>query len=474
MRGGLSVEVRKSAESSTWYNATVLDVIGDNIRVAFEDDVWPSREVPASLVRQCPPASADEAFTPKEKDVVEVAVAATEASPSGWSLGRVKKIKNKVFYFVTFEGAQRTTQDVIVEREGLRKVNDAQGIDPAALVRKLIPVDRGLHTWIRSQDSLGCLKDVATRTSLLAATCAAGRPDARGPPKVSLVGDERSVALAEKLLVEIHFKNQAKMQRFHEHREKLMEQIRQLEQQYSKQHREVFTVENGFIGRIIGTKGTNIIRIREELEVEVHIAEAKGGGKRDSTTITVTGPSAEAVSKAREQMEYVTAKVHIEPDQVGWIVGKGYQNLQDIQRKAELQYARYDDKSNSIEFCGLRSQVENAKLMVSVHRDYLAVYQDMSEERRTIQQQFAELDRTDKGYGKKGKGKSGKKGKGKGASQNGEAHDEAEGHWEDEDAGGEVAEATQQPEVGRGGGRGGAGRGVRKGAGGYARKGQAA
>merc|ERR1711915_899538 len=47
--------------------------------------------------------------------------------------------------------------------------------------------------------------------------------------------------------------------------------------------------------------------------------------------------------------------------------------------------------------------------MISVHRDYLMVYQDMGEEDRAIQQQFAELDELD------GKGSRSRKGKGKGA-----------------------------------------------------------
>ena len=65
--------------------------------------------------------------------------------------------------------------------------------------------------------------------------------------------------------------------------------------------------------------------------------------------------------------------------------------------------SRYDDKSKTLELCGLRSQarnalglrlspgqkvsaskVEDAKLMISVHREYLPVYKDMDEARISV------------------------------------------------------------------------------------------
>lgn len=395
------MEVRKQEGSSTWYNAFVVELQGDNIVVGFEDDIWPRREVPASLVRRRP-LQTSEQFFPQVNEAVEVSVPQSESNPGGWSLGRIKTIKNRWFYFVSFEGASKSTQDVIVEKENLRKVNDLPPMDPAGLVRKLISVDRGLHTWIRSRDSLGCLNDVVMRASLLSAN-ATTTANVRGPPKVSVIGDATAVELAEKLLFEIHFKNQTKMQRFHEHREKLMEQIKHLEQRWNRQHREELTVDPAFVGRIIGSKGANIKKLREELEVEIHIVDATGG--YEHTTITITGQNAASVAKAREQMEYITVRIPVEPDQVGWLVGKGYENLQEIQKKADLHYLRYDDKAGAIEICGLASQVEDAKLMISVHQEYLSVYQDMSEERRTINQQFDDLDRS-KGK-RKGKGKGG-------------------------------------------------------------------
>jgi len=446
--GGQTVEVRKSAESATWYIASVVDVAKDLVRVSFEKDVWPVKEVPINLVRMAPPASDNENFSPKVDDKVEVHVPATESSPPGWSQGRVKTIKSKDFYFVTFESAHRAMQDTIVERESLRRPSSSPALDPSTLTRKLIPVERGLHGWISSDDSKGCLTNVAAKASLLAAACTSGT---RASPKVLLIGDARAVHLAEKLLVDIHFKNQMKMQLFHEQREYYMRQLKWYEEWNGGSHKEVFTVDSSFAGKIIGKGGENVRRIRDEFGVEVKVVASQHDW--NETVVTVTGESAEDVKKARDQMEYVHCRIEIEPDQVGWIVGKGYSNLHDIQTKAELQYVRFDDKTSSIELGGLRQQVEDAKLMVSVHRGYLDVYRDMSNEQRTLSQQFAELDRSKGGKGKGG----GRSGRGRGRGRGGADEEE-----DDED------EAENRPPLrgGRGGGQEGGGKGGKGGKGG--------
>merc|ERR1719238_2720297 len=132
-----AVEVRKNDKATTWYNARILDVSSEPnnlIKVGFENKIWADREVPASCVRNCPLDKCDPgSFDPQVGEVVEVRVNASDNNPSGWSLGRVKNIKNS-FHFISFEGATRT-QDLIVEKEVLRKVNKQLPIDSSKLQR---------------------------------------------------------------------------------------------------------------------------------------------------------------------------------------------------------------------------------------------------------------------------------------------------------------------------------------------------
>mmetsp|Transcript_71488 Transcript_71488/g.128687 ORF Transcript_71488/g.128687 Transcript_71488/m.128687 type:complete len:522 (-) Transcript_71488:63-1628(-) len=401
---GAAVEVRKNPKSTTWYNAVLLDINGENIRVGFEDDIWPSREVPACSVRRCPEEHSGDDFDPNVDEVVEVMVSASESNPSGWALGRVKTIKNS-FYFIGFAGTQKGKQDLIVERNALRRANSESLVDLSTMVRRCIPVDPELHLWINSQDSLGCLSHVQNKGRLLVANCTHVEPGAKRDPEVLLIGGEREVDLGEKLL-QLHFKNQIEMQRFHEQREQLMERLAERRQWYSAQHQEVFTVEQNLVGRLIGKKGENIRDIRDRHGVEIHIEETESWEKRPAT-VTVTGETAESVKAAREDLEFVSVRIDVDKDQVGWILGKGYSTIMEIARKTDLHHARYDDKTSSLELCGLRHQVEDAKLLISVHKEYLSVYQDMDEEQHAIQQSFEQLE------GAEWKGKGGGKSKSK-------------------------------------------------------------
>merc|ERR1712060_305377 len=118
-----------------------------------------------------------------------------------------------------------------------------------------------------------------------------------------------------------------------------------------------------------------------------------------------------------------------------------------------------------------RHQVEDAKLLISVHREYLQVYQDMDEEQHAIQESFNQLDGTSGGKNGKGRGR-GNRGGGGGNSWKGDSdanggysgewkHDETDGHNGKNRAQAEDWQETQ--------GRGGKG-GQRRGGGGRGRK----
>mmetsp|Transcript_107828 Transcript_107828/g.292343 ORF Transcript_107828/g.292343 Transcript_107828/m.292343 type:complete len:522 (+) Transcript_107828:181-1746(+) len=418
-----------------------------------------------SASRRPPSAHQAQGFDPQVDSAVEVLHPATEEAPSGWQLGRVTDIKNKCFYFVTFEATQRSAGEKsppprIVELGSLRKASATTSIDAKELTRRQVPVDKILHEWVRSEDFAGCLQDVQLKSGLLAVSCNhATDPVAKGQPKISLLGDVHAVDLGEKLLRDIHFKQQTLMQHFNEQREKMLAHLRELQEEWNTQKKECFPVQTQFVGRIIGKEGSNIKRIRDEHDVEIWVPKESHS---DETWITVTGKTAEAARKAREEMEFMTVKIEVEPGQVGFFVGKQYGNLREISDKCELAYARFDDKTTSIELCGLSHQVEAAKMMIMVHRDYLPVYKDMGQERDDIQAQFAELDEQDfKGKGKKSKGKEKKgeqslnrpseskgAGKGKDKEENkGKGKDTGKSKGEDIDKG----KAGKDKEKGKGG-----------------------
>jgi len=306
------VEVRKSPKSTTWYNAEIINVKGDSIHVAFLDNVWPSRDTPAQSVRRRPQVEEeDDAFDPQVEDVVEVFFPASETNPSGWSLGSVSSIKTS-FYFIGIVGNQRGPQDFIVERGSLRPCSTEPPLEEAQLSRRIVKVPRDLQEWVRSQDSLGCLSHVQKCGELLVAHCLMPEPGSKDPATILLVGDDHNLDLGEKLLAQIHFKNQQEMQKFHVQRERLLQRLEEWKQWFSTRNAEAFSVDQALVGLIVGKKGANINQVRDKYSVEVNVQDQKSGD--GNSTVTIIGDTAEAVRKAREELEYITERLELKPE----------------------------------------------------------------------------------------------------------------------------------------------------------------
>lgn len=394
---GTHVEVRKNAKSTTWYNAFAIDAHDRSVLVRFEDDVWPQREVATNLVRRRPRAT--DVFEAKTDDVVEVVLQASDSNPSGWVLGRIQNAKHS-FYFVTFVGV-KSCQEVIVEGAALRPCSGEQPLDETEYVKRNIPIgDAGLRDWIQTPDAQGCLSHVQKTTGVFIVKYE-DAPVLEGqnqdlPPDVSakvvLVGSKREVDAAERLLTLIHFKNQVDMQRYHALRDELLERLAEARRRNDALQREVFTVEKQLVGRVIGKGGENINKVRSRHGVEVDVRDGDQGRQEGFVTVVVTGGIAENVQKARDELEYVTDRIELQSEHVGWILGKGYQNILEIAKKTELTYARFDDKARRLELSGLKHQVDSARLLVEAHTGYLPKYQTMGAEYSDMQAKFEELD----------------------------------------------------------------------------------
>jgi hypothetical protein len=148
-----AVEVRKTGDSYTWFEARMIDVDLRQltVKVSFAAENWQPRVVPASLVRK--PGSSTASFDPKVGDLADVRIAGSWDSPPGWSRGRVRSIKGD-FFFMTFEDASSGARDLIVEKDALRPVCNQPSLDLSKLERALVPIEAQLRHWAGSEDAL--------------------------------------------------------------------------------------------------------------------------------------------------------------------------------------------------------------------------------------------------------------------------------------------------------------------------------
>jgi hypothetical protein len=417
------IEVQVDDEPNIWFVGAMVDINPKGrVTVRFEEDVWPQRDFAPSSVRRSVGAPAD--FSPMVGDEVEVKVGAVQGQPGGWAKGTVKQEKAG-FYFVTLAAVTSgRQQDQIFEREALRPVSNASPLNPTAYEREIVQVDQELHKWVQSQDAQGCFDQVLNKSNVSHVTC----DSSRATPVVVLLGDAKQTHRA-RLLLEVHFKHQKEIQRFHDRREEKLRQIEQKKALHALSYREEFTVDEEIVGLVIGAKGENIRKVQAEHGVDIHVDRYEtSNGSSATRKVKIVGQTKESVENARAAVEYLREYFQVEESMVGWTLGKARKNLVEFQEKTGITRLRWVPERSAIELCGLRVAIEDTLTLLEAHSQYYAVYKEMGREQENINESFVELGQLGpkggyKGSRPKGKGESWDDGKakGKGGKDDGKA-----------------------------------------------------
>jgi hypothetical protein len=442
------VEVKKNSESTTWYDAHILDINikGGYVTVSFDAGGWEDRDVPSALVRKRPVLSSPivSTFDPQVNDPIEVRIVAGNESPAGWALGRVKAIK-ATFYFIGFEG---TTRDLIVEKDSIRPVfnNKDLLIDLSKCVRSTVPVDHELFEWTESEDAISCLKQVQDKSGLLHVGIISNKHNNQVNYDIVLVGDDNAIRRA-KLLLSVHLKHQRDIQLFATRKDKKLKILQERKNKFEVLDSVEFNVDESLVGLIIGKGGENIQRVCKKFNVDVRVVDPTTGDDDEADTNTtpsterkagnskskgkgkgmrivrIFGSSMTAVEAARAELEYSNYEYKLTDNRaIGWVLGKKMTNIQEVSKKAGLHYARFNQDKMVIDLCGTTQSVDDAIMLLDSHMQYYDVYKDMDKEHLEMSRNFEAFDSGARNYGSYrdredgGKGK-GKGGKGKGVSR---------------------------------------------------------
>jgi len=497
------IEVRKSADSTTWYHAQLLDVCAGRAVVTFEGGVWPDREVPCFSVRARPTPSSGSQVVLQAGSCVEVLVDGSARSPMGWALGQLAgepRADGKV-------AVRIGTKEYAVNAEALRPVSTEPVLDPMVIVRRAVLVPAELRGWLPTQDARGCFEQVRATAGLgLAGAGSAtggilpGAATARGfangeihdaaaaslegqPTVVVLLGSEEATKRGE-MLLRVHLVHQQAVEAYHARRARKLEVLSALRERTEgggAAARVSFQVEAYLLGRTIGRAGEHLKRVGAECSVEIRIMD----GSDDSAprTVILLGDAEEDVQRAREELELIKSDFHIDEGRVGWVLSK----VTEISKTAGLAYpGKWNDDAKVVELYGTRQQIDDAVMLLDNHAEYFTVFEEMGRQRDEIQRSFEALDeaavavglapplgsrkgqKRGSGGGGRGRGR-GKKGGGGGTSGGEEDGAVAAGQ---DDADGEEAAMEKPEEVGDGEaderpasrGGGGGGRGASRGA----------
>jgi hypothetical protein len=297
---------------------------------------------------------------------------------------------------------------MIVEKPDLRVVSQVRHLNPKEFEREIVRVDPELHKWVMSPDAVGCFEHVINKSGVTNVAC-----DSSGKaPVVVLLGDARATHRA-KLLMEVHFKHQKEIQRFHDRREDKLKVLEQRKQAFAQAFREEFVIDEDCVGLVIGKSGENLRRIQEDHDVEVNVVRDK------PPKVRIIGNTKEAVENARAELDFHKESYDVEESMIGWVLGKNRKNLDEFKEKTGIVGLRWFAEKSHIELIGVKQQIEDTIMLLEGHSQYHSVYKEMNREQDSLQTSFAELGK----MGGKGGWKGGKKseaddkGKGKGSSK---------------------------------------------------------
>jgi len=471
VRSLASVEVRKNAEATTWYDAELRDVIGRRTVLSFAEGVWPTREVPCDSVRPAqpalePPAGSSLLDTLMQKvsqgDAVEFRVAASARNPPGWAIGKLLGFEAAGLLRVAIgHGYPETANNTLLLTPAMvRPVSVERVIDPLSTVRQVVWVEPMLRSWLGTPDARGCCELVQGVAGLglvgagsgargigLSATseAVANDDDSEQFDAVILLGPEASCRRGE-MLLRIHMMHQKEVEAFHERRRRKLKHLNEQLQLPEHVVHSSFDVAADLVGRTVGKGGVRAQRVEEEYGVEIRVVDGRREG--DPCHIRILGDDEKSVEKARDELELLCQDYPVDEDRVGWMLGKGKSNIQDMARKTGLAHLKWT--GTSLELCGSYRSLEDVVLLLDSHAEYYDVYQEMSRQNEEIERSFDALDVAAENAGLMDR-RRGPESKGRGKSR------EPQGRRKD-DAGAQAAPKQRPRSAGRksGAGKGGA------------------
>lgn len=387
------VEVVLPNVCGAFYKASIraLDIDTNTAVVSFQNNWQPTTTVQLSCIRY-PPKDTAVVQSLENGSQVEAYLPHKEGEEPGWWIGKISKNRGEL-YVVEFNDGHSTYTDIL-EKEKLRLPNKNPPLSDLEFSSKnyAIPVEiqdycktPGVHQKFR--EKIGAL--LVTYDSV--------------QQQLIVVASEQKCIEKANLLIDLHFKNLRTMFMLQSHNQEAQQKIQ--ESQKQKQHptgkfvEEVY-VPQSLLGIAIGREGNNVGAAR-------NIAGIISIDLDDSTsTFTIVGDSKRSVSEAREMLEYTVETISIPREYAGKVIGKKGNTIQGIMEKSRVLNVKImgDDeaKKKNVDtkdkvpfvFTGLKSSVENAKLMLEYHMEHLKTIEQLVEDREQLDQQLRQLQMT--------------------------------------------------------------------------------
>ncbi|KAK3254752.1 hypothetical protein CYMTET_36044, partial [Cymbomonas tetramitiformis] len=149
-------------------------------------------------------------------------------------------------------------------------------------------------------------------------------------------------------------------------KERLQEERNRVENEIQSGLRVEFPVDPEVLGMLIGTQGANVRKVTNECGVDRVVVD------RDRAVVRIVGKTKEDVARARRALEVCSVEVAVPENQMGHIVGRSRQNIQEMKDRTGVQSIQVEDKRSCLRLLGTRPAVESAELLIRSKLEHLA------------------------------------------------------------------------------------------------------
>lgn len=140
----------------------------------------------------------------------------------------------------------------------------------------------------------------------------------------------------------------------------------------------------------------------------------------DGPRVVIFGSTQESIEAAREMLEFVTQRVSIKSEQMGWLIGRNGRNFRELQEKTKVTRLNIDKGSGQVVLVGTKSAVEAALFYMDTHLQYLSEFESEARESEKLRQELRDISVSeDASFNAGGKGTRGGKGEGRGGGRGG-------------------------------------------------------
>jgi len=255
-------------------------------------------------------------------------------------------------------------------------------------VVEAVNVPYELLEWVMTDEAKELLGKVKEKSRASDIQILSPRP---GKASLEVTATSSDQLRAAASLLEMHLNFQVEYQQRKTLTEKMEKDLRATNEEFKNGQRVEFSVPDNLIGLIIGKKGSNLEKVKEETGVDRVIVDPK------MRVVRIRDNDPEKVRLARDLLEFQEIAVPLAPTQIRSVIGEKGKNINEIWRKSGCVNVSIE-KESYLRLVGTRRAVSLAKDLVETQLEFETKMKSLRDDEMSIKRELSKIDAAYKEY----------------------------------------------------------------------------